>query len=89
MPSSAGIKIGETKQLNVAVTPPDADRSGLSYSAQPEGFVTLKPNAAGLAVTRVGPGDVVIHAALNGHVAEAVASYTAPLAESLELVWAE
>jgi hypothetical protein len=88
MPSSAALKIGETHQLNLTVTPADADRTGLIYRAVPDGVVTLTPNDTGVSVTRVKAGNAQIFADLNGHEAEADATYTPPLAESLVLEWA-
>jgi hypothetical protein len=88
MPSTLALKIGESHQLNLTVTPTGADLTGLVYRAVPDGVVTLAANAAGVAVTRNKAGNVQIFADLNGHEAEADASYTPPLAESLVLAWA-
>jgi hypothetical protein len=87
MPSTANLKIGETRQLNLTVTPADAERTGLSYHVVPDGILTLKPNDAGVAVTRTAAGNAQIIADLNGHEAEADATFI-PLAESLALEWA-
>jgi hypothetical protein len=87
MPSTASLKIGETRQLNLTVTPADAERTGLSYRAVPDGILALKPNDAGVAVTRTAAGNAQIFADLNGHEAEADAIFI-PLAESLALEWA-
>lgn len=81
------LRVGETKHLSLAVTPADADQTGLAYVAAPDGVVTLAPDLTGVAVTRTAPGVAIITASLNGLTATAEADDAAPLATALALSW--
>lgn len=85
--SDTKLAIGETKHLTLAITPADADQTGLAYTAAPDGLVTLAPDATGVSVTRVSKGTATIEADLNGLKATAEALDAIPLADAIALSW--
>lgn len=85
--ASTKLAIGETKHSTLAVTPGGADETGLTYTASPDGLVTLAPDATGVNVTGVAVGTAIITASLNGLTATAEADVAAPLALSIALSW--
>lgn len=85
--SDTKLAIGETKHITIAITPPDADQTGLAYTVTPDGLVTLAPDTTGVSVTRTAKGTATIEADLNGLKATAEALDAIPLADAIALSW--
>lgn len=85
--SDTKLAVGETKHITLAVTPADADQTGLIYTATPDGLGTLAPDQTGVAVTRIAKGTITIEADLNGLKATAEALDAIPLADAIALSW--
>ncbi len=66
MPTSFAIRVGQTKQLNVAAVPPDAELASLTYRAVPSGIVALTPNETGVQVIGLKVGTVQVFADASG-----------------------
>lgn len=66
MPTTSAIKIGQSQQLDLTVSPVGADISSLTYHAVPSDVVSLAPNSTGVKIIGLKAGLAKVYADVNG-----------------------